>query len=978
MIQSREIIAADLESFVEAFECANAENRAARLEEFLPPRGHQQYGEIVAELLRVDLELGWRRGEPTPLERYRERFADVLSDPAYLAGLAFEDYRQRCDAGQTMSPADYTRRFEIDTSDWPLPNVSQEGDVFDERSPSDDSDFPLIGQSFAGFELVELLGRGAFGRVFLARQRGLAYRPVALKITRDTSVEPDRLARLQHTNIVPIYSVHQEDRFEAICMPFLGGSTLADVIDSVQRQGRVPRSGQELLTTVIAGKDATIGQNGEALAHIGELTADQQAAAIALAPSSRAQLERASYVDAVAWIVSKIAAGVAHAHERGILHRDLKPANVLLADDGRPMLLDFNLSDRLAPRSGRAAAVGGTLPYMAPEHLEALETGVGVDGRSDVYSLGVIMFELLTGRLPFETPQSASPAAIVAQIAARRRGTPSVRQFNRETPHSIAAVVAKCLAPQPDERYQTAEALRIDLERHLDNLPLRQVTDRSPRERLQKWVRRHPRLSSATSIGTLCALVFVCGAVAWIIRDRRFAETRAIVLYNEFIPELARARLPLSVPTSDPELIEAGIAATRTQLERYEVSSTDATRWHEQPAYALLGPAEQEKLDREVAKALQLLGAAKGKRAGQPTPRTQIADDKELRAIELLRHGKAVVALPILVRWRDASPGDLSALNLLANAYMLMHNPVEAEECLSTAVAQEPRFAFSYFHRGLVRLDQRKYAGAADDFSMHITLGGPSVPALVNRAIARNGAKDFSGSLADINAAIAAGTKQVRIYFMRAEVNRELGNDVAAEEDMATGLSLVPQDALSFIARGVARLQTDANGALKDFRQALAVDPSSRAAKQNIVHLLGDRLGHEAEALAVLNSILDSDPRDARALASRAVLKARQGDRERAIKDAVAACHLDSDPTITLQAACAFALSAEKFPGDRVRALHLLARSIAAKPELATVADKDPDLKSLRSSEEFRRIQEAADVILKGGSAEPSAPTPTK
>ena len=108
-------------------------------------------------------------------------------------------------------------------------------------------------------------------------------------------------------------------------------------------------------------------------------------------------------------MASRLADGLAHAHERGILHRDLKPANILMTDEGQPMLLDFNLSEDSEVRPGAAAAVGGTLPYMAPEHLEALRGGASPDARSDLYSLGVILYELLTVRRPFPVPE-APPA----------------------------------------------------------------------------------------------------------------------------------------------------------------------------------------------------------------------------------------------------------------------------------------------------------------------------------------------------------------------------------------------------------------------------------------------------------------------------------------------------------------------------------------------------------------------------------------
>ena len=103
-----------------------------------------------------------------------------------------------------------------------------------------------------------------------------------------------------------------------------------------------------------------------------------------------------------------MADGLAHAHERGILHRDLKPANILLGDDGEPLLLDFNLAaDTKLRGPASAALIGGTLPYMAPEHLQALRgEDRTLDARSDLYSLGVILFELLTGNHPFETHQA--------------------------------------------------------------------------------------------------------------------------------------------------------------------------------------------------------------------------------------------------------------------------------------------------------------------------------------------------------------------------------------------------------------------------------------------------------------------------------------------------------------------------------------------------------------------------------------------
>src|SRR5260221_5587323 len=140
----------------------------------------------------------------------------------------------------------------------------------------------------------------------------------------------------------------------------------------------------------------------------------------------REMLAGMSYVEAILWIGARLADGLAHAHERGILHRDLKPANVLLTDEGQPMLLDFNLAEDTKLRcEGTVAHAGGTLPYMSPEQMAGLVAGgARVDARSDIYSLGVILFELLTGRHPFGTHLGPLPQVIDRMIEDRRQTPP--------------------------------------------------------------------------------------------------------------------------------------------------------------------------------------------------------------------------------------------------------------------------------------------------------------------------------------------------------------------------------------------------------------------------------------------------------------------------------------------------------------------------------------------------------------------------
>jgi tetratricopeptide (TPR) repeat protein len=195
-------------------------------------------------------------------------------------------------------------------------------------------------------------------------------------------------------------------------------------------------------------------------------------------------LAGASYVRAVCWLGICLAEALQYTHERGLVHLDLKPSNVLWGADGQPMLLDLHLAR--GPISAGTAApawLGGTPMYMAPEHrlaLAAVQGGrtvpLSVDGRADLYAFGLVLCEALAGALP-PTGQSAASW---------------LRRQNAQVTLGLADMVGKCLADSPSGRYQTATALADDLRRHLADLPLRGVRNRSLGERWRKWRRRRP------------------------------------------------------------------------------------------------------------------------------------------------------------------------------------------------------------------------------------------------------------------------------------------------------------------------------------------------------------------------------------------------------------------------------------------------------------------------------------------------------
>jgi eukaryotic-like serine/threonine-protein kinase len=454
-------------------------------------------------LLRADLSLRWESGDKVGVQWYLDRYSDLSEDT--IVALIYEEFCLREEDEEEPEAAEFLSRFSRFSG--PLRRVleihqlvgsgSTATALLGEAGTPEGSAgaFPEAGETIAGFHLVEELGRGAFARVFLARERQLADRPVALKVSRRGSREPQTLARLQHTHIVPVHS-HRIDRatgLHLLCMPYFGRTTLAQVLAGWL--GQEDRSGNALVDAL------------DRLEPDDDVPAGPSAA--------RAALAQRSYERAIAWWGARLAEALAHAHDRDVLHRDIKPSNVLVTSDGMPMLLDFNLAREPVAEDGSAAdpdALGGTVDYMAPEHLRALAEGgpEEVDGRSDIYSLGVVLYEALTGRRPFESPRRGASVgeALLRAADERQRSTPRPRAIDPAIPPALDAVVRRCLEPDPDDRYHFAAELADDLHAVANDLPLPYAREPWP-SRVGGWLRRRSRrlaMGFAVSLALLVAL----------------------------------------------------------------------------------------------------------------------------------------------------------------------------------------------------------------------------------------------------------------------------------------------------------------------------------------------------------------------------------------------------------------------------------------------------------------------------------------
>ena len=259
--------------------------------------------------------------------------------------------------------------------------------------------------------------------------------------------------------------------------------------------------------------------------------------------------------------MAKICEAVDHAHQRGVIHRDLKPGNILVDETGQPKILDFGVarvtdSDALATRHTDWGQLVGTLAYMSPEQV--LGDPQALDIRGDVYSLGVILYELLAGKLPYNTNGKALDEAV---RAIREEDPPPISSIRRSYRGDIATIVAKALEKDKARRYASAADLGSDIERFLTDEPI-MARPASAGYQLQKFARRHKALVAGT---TAVFLVLTAGVVAstWEAMRARRAEGTAVAQRDRAAAAEARAQRERKAALSETRRANAEAAAAQ-------------------------------------------------------------------------------------------------------------------------------------------------------------------------------------------------------------------------------------------------------------------------------------------------------------------------------------------------------------------------------------------------------------------------------
>ncbi len=968
----------ELEESVEAYEAALEEFGSARITSFLPDRNHPDYMAVLQELVRVEMEHRFRRGEGISLEEYRDDFPELFDESAILQPLAFEEYRLRLQSRDRADPNEYARRYQVDISDWSVlqqQSISTDGNP----SPAASADENLLqpGTCLLDFQIIGQLGRGAFAQVCLARQKTLANRLVVLKLSSARLQEAHRLARLQHTNIVPVYSVHQYGTWSVICMPFFGSTTLKHVVDLFPRERNALSTGTDLISTVTAldSKTLTSFDLPPHLASATHIPADTEQVAGISGPIS--PLAGLNQEQAALWIIRQTADGLRQAHARGILHRDLKPANILLTEEGQPMILDFNLAhDNSGPAGSQEVLVGGTLPYMSPEQISSVQSFRSVDERSDLFSLGVILFELLTGQLPY----SAKGASLQQMIEDRWKKRPAVRAIRRQISRDTESIVHRCLSPSLEDRYQSASELIEDLDCQLHHLPLVHAANCSLSERMQKWFHRHPQLTSVSGILTVASVAVLFVVILWLKTDQKYQAVQARQWLTDFQQELPVVRSEaFATALGDSDRTHASEDISRILQQYARQSHSDPER-----LVRLTGMSERERNElqqqiRELRFLYERIVPAQGSSSPGSGVRPPSIDDKNSvgekndaewehyqQALDDVLKGHFNPAETALRELCLKHPDNFGEAFLYGLALRGNLKPEQAESIFTGCIALKPETAQTWYQRGVCRLATKDFSGAVEDFTRFLEYRPSSAAGRVNRALAFREMGELQQALSDLNEAISRGFPETRVYFLRADVQQQLGNLTEAEADRKIGMELEPQDARSWVVRGLQKLKDDPKAALADLQAAQKLDATSHEAFRNLAMVLSEHLNQPEEAIEVLDTAIHHHPEDPLLWSGRAVLHARAGRHEAARADCDIALKLSTKPIVEYQVACVYSLTSRQSPEDLQKAIRLLVKCFRADAQLARLAWSDSDMEPIRQTPEFRKLVAASEILAPG------------
>lgn len=1007
---------------------------------------------LVTELARIDLErnfssdylheVSWK-----PSELYQS-FGQLLEDSSLRAQVAFEHYRLARLYGKPVTRQQIGTLYAVAGDAWkelPLGNPSG-------LKVRQEPQFPRIGEIFSGYSLIAELGRGALARVYLARQPDLASRLVVLKVSGRLNAEADKLARLQHTNIVPVYSVHRgegPDENYAICMPYLGSLTLADLLLLFEGQVSQTCRIEELISTLVARRRSTLvsttlernaadnavvdaskpaSEKSDAIAPAdaapfasriaqhdshASVRFDRQLGYEELMGALHSLVKRPNDMHSACWLIEGIASGMAYAHSLGIVHRDLKPENVLIANDGRPVILDFNLSDE--PTGGRPEIVGGTLPYMSLQQLQSLDGTIRASPSDDVFAIGTIFYRLLTGQMPFATHSIDHLTRLVEE---RSRLPTPVRKLAPHVPASLSAMVMKCLEADEQLRYPSAKELLEDLICFREHRTLRHAADRSLVERIHRIITRHPLITSTSFLSTVATALLLMLGVSWWWSTQHAQQLTQQLHLRQLTAAMPEVLSKLHGPNREATQLQSGVAEAVEALASWHISvrAGDA-----QEQLTLLSPAERAQALDRLGQLTFAVASAEGNLALLETEST--LRDQHLQAA--LRWNRMTAELsPQLtpacrfqrsqIQPEPKEPGSASPPNadealadtplaklLLARQkgdigdwlhwaeVMTSDHPEDATVWFNLGAAQYTAGSFhkawanfdvaaklqssalnSVFWRGVASHQLGEYARALADFERCVKADPKWVAARHNRALAAFALQELDAAMADATYMIDQQYAGPRVWLLRAQIDRLQGRTEQAQQDRQSAMTAKCFSADDWGAIGVQKIASSPEEALQAFRQARQVEPNNVAALQNSAHVLSEQLQQLDQAIEPITRLIALRPKAAGNYATRGILAARLNRETAALQDADHAASLQPTAIEMVQLAGIYSLlSRGPDAGNQAKylnqSLEWLRHALADDPQLVMIIDQDPDTKAVRDQPVCKELLASAHMLIK-------------